>query len=98
VGVKGERGFGCLEPSSPFPAFPSLAPPLIDGWQWAGWIGLDSIRMVHSLCIIIMITGVGYGGLFMINRRKRQVIPHRGRRKLDLDIEQETLDEYISYA
>ena len=59
---------------------------------------MDSIRMVHSLCIIIMITGVGYGGLFMTDRRKRQVIPHRGRQKLDLDIEQETLDEYISYA
>jgi hypothetical protein len=83
VGVKGERGFGCLESS---PAFPSLALfPLIDGWQWAGRIGLDSIRMVHSLSIIIMITGVGYGGLFMTDRRKRQVIPRRGMQKLDLD-------------
>jgi hypothetical protein len=47
---------------------------------------LDSIRMAHSLSsIIIMITGVGYGGLFMTDRRKRQVIPRRGRQKLDLD-------------
>ena len=49
---------------------------------------MDSIRMVHSLSIIItiiMITGVGYGGLFMTDRRKRQVIPRRGRQKLDLD-------------
>jgi hypothetical protein len=35
------------------------------------WNGLDSIRMVHSLSIIIiiMITGVGYGGLFMTDRQ-----------------------------
>lgn len=87
MGVKGERGFGCLESSPSFRL--SLAShffPLIDGWQWAGWIGLDSIRMAHSLSsIIIMITGVGYGGLFMTDRRKRQVIPRRGRQKLDLD-------------